>query len=85
MKTTQRMQKQHLTGKLTWKKATGWDYYLSTANDLLLKYSKKSALWTVQEAVVYLEDYLNVRKKSRPKKKVLLIIFIKKKLWGDIA
>ncbi|XP_022369581.1 alpha-protein kinase 1 [Enhydra lutris kenyoni] len=34
-------------------------------NALLLKYSKKSELWTAQETVVYLGDYLNVRKKGR--------------------
>ncbi|TKC35063.1 hypothetical protein EI555_010265 [Monodon monoceros] len=32
---------------------------------LLLKYSKKSELWTAQETVVYLGDYLNVKKKGR--------------------
>lgn len=32
---------------------------------LLLKYSKKSGLWTAQETVVYLGDYLNVKKKGR--------------------
>ncbi|KAM5309818.1 alpha-protein kinase 1 isoform 2-T3 [Glossophaga mutica] len=32
---------------------------------LLLKYSKKSELWTAQETVVYLGDYLDVRKKGR--------------------
>ncbi|XP_040482189.1 alpha-protein kinase 1 isoform X5 [Ursus maritimus] len=34
-------------------------------NALLLKYSKKSELWTAQETVVYLGDYLNVKKKGR--------------------
>uniref|UniRef100_A0A8D1SN47 Alpha-type protein kinase domain-containing protein n=1 Tax=Sus scrofa TaxID=9823 RepID=A0A8D1SN47_PIG len=34
-------------------------------NALLLKYSKKSGLWTAQETVVYLGDYLNVKKKGR--------------------
>ncbi|XP_005904844.1 alpha-protein kinase 1 isoform X1 [Bos mutus] len=32
---------------------------------LLLKYSKKSELWTAQETVVYLGDYLHVTKKGR--------------------
>ncbi|XP_025146081.1 alpha-protein kinase 1 isoform X3 [Bubalus bubalis] len=32
---------------------------------LLLKYSKKSELWTAQETVVYLGDYLHVAKKGR--------------------
>ncbi|XP_052035231.1 alpha-protein kinase 1 isoform X2 [Apodemus sylvaticus] len=32
---------------------------------LLLKYSKKSELWTAQETVVYLGDYLNVKKKGK--------------------
>ncbi|XP_036985797.2 alpha-protein kinase 1 isoform X2 [Artibeus jamaicensis] len=32
---------------------------------LLLKYSKKSELWTAQETAVYLGDYLNVKKKGR--------------------
>ncbi|XP_036045304.1 alpha-protein kinase 1 isoform X2 [Onychomys torridus] len=34
-------------------------------NALLLKYSKKSELWTAQETVVYLGDYLNVKKKGK--------------------
>uniref|UniRef100_A0A8C3WHS1 Alpha kinase 1 n=1 Tax=Catagonus wagneri TaxID=51154 RepID=A0A8C3WHS1_9CETA len=34
-------------------------------NALLLKYSKKSGLWTAQETVVYFGDYLNVKKKGR--------------------
>ncbi|XP_059251164.1 alpha-protein kinase 1 isoform X2 [Mustela nigripes] len=34
-------------------------------NALLLKYSKKSELWTAQETIVYLGDYLNVKKKGR--------------------
>ncbi|VFV25948.1 alpha-protein kinase 1 [Lynx pardinus] len=34
-------------------------------NALLLKYSKKSELWTAQETVVYLGNYLNVKKKGR--------------------
>ncbi|XP_014640075.1 PREDICTED: alpha-protein kinase 1 [Ceratotherium simum simum] len=34
-------------------------------NALLLKYSKKSELWTAQETAVYLGDYLNVKKKGR--------------------
>ncbi|XP_049487008.1 alpha-protein kinase 1 isoform X2 [Panthera uncia] len=34
-------------------------------NALLLKYSKKSELWTSQETVVYLGNYLNVKKKGR--------------------
>lgn len=62
------MQKQHVIRKQTWKKATGWDFYLGTADALLLKYSKKSELWKVQETAVYVGDYLNVRKKSRQKK-----------------
>lgn len=32
---------------------------------LLLKYSKKSELWTAQETAVYLGDYLNVQKKGK--------------------
>ncbi|XP_060102901.1 alpha-protein kinase 1 [Heteronotia binoei] len=32
---------------------------------LLLKYSKKSGLWTAQETAVYIGDYLNVAKKGR--------------------
>lgn len=32
---------------------------------LLLKYSKKSELWTAQETAVYLGDYLDVKKKGR--------------------
>lgn len=32
---------------------------------LLLKYSKKSELWTAQETVVYLGDYLKVKKKGK--------------------
>ncbi|XP_055241156.2 alpha-protein kinase 1 isoform X1 [Gorilla gorilla gorilla] len=32
---------------------------------LLLKYSKKSELWTAQETIVYLGDYLTVKKKGR--------------------
>ena len=32
---------------------------------LLLKYSKKSELWTAQETVVYLGDYLHVTKNGR--------------------
>uniref|UniRef100_A0A671FUR8 Alpha kinase 1 n=1 Tax=Rhinolophus ferrumequinum TaxID=59479 RepID=A0A671FUR8_RHIFE len=32
---------------------------------LLLKYSKKSELWTAQETAVYLGGYLNVKKKGR--------------------
>ncbi|KAG8519417.1 Alpha-protein kinase 1, partial [Galemys pyrenaicus] len=32
---------------------------------LMLKYSKKSELWTAQETIVYLGDYLNVKKKGR--------------------
>ncbi|XP_060042189.1 alpha-protein kinase 1 isoform X3 [Erinaceus europaeus] len=32
---------------------------------LLLKYSKKSELWTAQETIVYLGDYLEVKKKGR--------------------
>ncbi|XP_039324375.2 alpha-protein kinase 1 isoform X2 [Saimiri boliviensis] len=32
---------------------------------LLLKYSKKSELWTAQETAVYLGDYLTVKKKGR--------------------
>ncbi|XP_012583491.1 PREDICTED: alpha-protein kinase 1 isoform X2 [Condylura cristata] len=32
---------------------------------LMLKYSKKSELWTAQETLVYLGDYLNVKKKGR--------------------
>ena len=32
---------------------------------LLLKYSKKSELWTAQETVAYLGDYLHVTKKGR--------------------
>ncbi|KAM8764495.1 alpha-protein kinase 1 [Rhynchonycteris naso] len=32
---------------------------------LLLKYSKKSELWTAQETVAYLGDYLSVKKKGR--------------------
>ncbi|XP_037686407.1 alpha-protein kinase 1 isoform X2 [Choloepus didactylus] len=34
-------------------------------NALLLKYSKKSELWTAQETAVYLGDYLKVTKKGR--------------------
>ncbi|XP_023565836.1 alpha-protein kinase 1 isoform X2 [Octodon degus] len=34
-------------------------------NALLLKYSKKSELWTAQETAVYLGDYLNVKKKGK--------------------
>lgn len=34
-------------------------------NALLLKYSKKSELWTAQETVVYLGDYLKVKKKGK--------------------
>ncbi|KAI5138768.1 Alpha-Protein Kinase 1 [Manis pentadactyla] len=34
-------------------------------NALLLKYSKKSELWTAQETTAYLGDYLNVKKKGR--------------------
>uniref|UniRef100_A0A8D2E2K0 Alpha kinase 1 n=1 Tax=Sciurus vulgaris TaxID=55149 RepID=A0A8D2E2K0_SCIVU len=34
-------------------------------NALLLKYSKKSELWTAQETAVYLGDYLNVQKKGK--------------------
>ncbi|XP_071071163.1 alpha-protein kinase 1 isoform X2 [Dasypus novemcinctus] len=34
-------------------------------NALLLKYSKKSELWTAQETLVYLGDYLEVKKKGR--------------------
>lgn len=34
-------------------------------NALLLKYSKKSGLWTAQETAVYLGDYLNVKKKGK--------------------
>ncbi|XP_057649851.1 alpha-protein kinase 1 [Chionomys nivalis] len=34
-------------------------------NALLLKYSKKSELWTAQETVVYLGDYLKVNKKGK--------------------
>lgn len=62
------MQKQHVIGNQTWRKATGWDFYLGTAGAPLLRYSKKSELCKVQETTVYLGDYLNVRKKSRPKK-----------------
>ena len=38
-------------------------FYFTDA--LLLKYSKKSDLWTAQETVVYLGDYLKVKKKGR--------------------
>ncbi|XP_054997894.1 alpha-protein kinase 1 [Sorex araneus] len=39
---------------------------LHRAHDaLLFKYSKNSELWTAQETVVYLGDYLNVKKKGR--------------------
>ncbi|XP_055972616.1 alpha-protein kinase 1 [Sorex fumeus] len=39
---------------------------LHRAHDaLLFKYSKKSELWTAQETVVYLGDYLNVKKEGR--------------------
>ncbi|XP_021504412.2 alpha-protein kinase 1 isoform X2 [Meriones unguiculatus] len=34
-------------------------------NALLLKYSKKSELWTAQETVAYLGDYLKVKKKGK--------------------
>ncbi|XP_033611880.1 alpha-protein kinase 1 [Fukomys damarensis] len=34
-------------------------------NALLLKYSKKSELWTAQETAVYLGDYLKVKKKGK--------------------
>uniref|UniRef100_A0A8C2LKB9 Alpha-kinase 1 n=1 Tax=Cricetulus griseus TaxID=10029 RepID=A0A8C2LKB9_CRIGR len=34
-------------------------------NALLLKYSKKSELWTAQETVVYLGEYLKVKKKGK--------------------
>ncbi|XP_021102300.1 alpha-protein kinase 1 [Heterocephalus glaber] len=34
-------------------------------NALLLKYSKKSELWTAQETAVYSGDYLNVKKKGK--------------------
>ncbi|XP_008831936.1 alpha-protein kinase 1 isoform X2 [Nannospalax galili] len=34
-------------------------------NALLLKYSKNSELWTAQETVVYLGDYLKVKKKGK--------------------
>ncbi|KAK2499238.1 hypothetical protein MC885_017011, partial [Smutsia gigantea] len=34
-------------------------------NALLLKYSKKSELWTAQETAAYLGDYLDVKKKGR--------------------
>nr|XP_045000490.1 alpha-protein kinase 1 [Jaculus jaculus] len=34
-------------------------------NALLLKYSKKSELWTAQETIVYLGDYLKVKKKGK--------------------
>ncbi|XP_076998646.1 alpha-protein kinase 1 isoform X2 [Tamandua tetradactyla] len=34
-------------------------------NALLLKYSKKSELWTAQETAVYFGDYLKVKKKGR--------------------
>ncbi|XP_019512141.1 PREDICTED: LOW QUALITY PROTEIN: alpha-protein kinase 1 [Hipposideros armiger] len=36
-----------------------------TYDALLLKYSKKSELWTAQETAVYLGDYLNVKKKGQ--------------------
>ncbi|XP_007938932.1 alpha-protein kinase 1 [Orycteropus afer afer] len=35
---------------------------------LLLKYSKKSELWTAQETAVYFGDYLNVKKKGKQRK-----------------
>ncbi|XP_075400026.1 alpha-protein kinase 1 [Tenrec ecaudatus] len=37
-------------------------------NALLLKYSKKSELWTAQETAVYLGDYLNVKKKGKQRR-----------------
>ncbi|XP_006872318.1 PREDICTED: alpha-protein kinase 1 [Chrysochloris asiatica] len=37
-------------------------------NALLLKYSKKSELWTAQETAVYFGDYLNVKKKGKQRK-----------------
>lgn len=42
---------------------------LRRAHDaLLFKYSKKSELWTAQETIVYLGDYLDVKKKGRQRK-----------------
>ncbi|XP_073428048.1 alpha-protein kinase 1 isoform X2 [Dendrobates tinctorius] len=39
-----------------------------TQNALLLKFSKKSGLWTAQETVVYIGDDVNVKKKGKQRK-----------------
>ncbi|CAN2388899.1 alpha-protein kinase 1 [Pristimantis euphronides] len=46
----------------------GFKHLQKTHNALLLKFSKKSELWTAQETAVYIGDYVDVKKEGKQRK-----------------